>query len=181
MKVRQRNRRKSRYINHIASRRWGTKQQQRATLQRSKIALKKEEKKTKKNQKKKEKTCAHIVGSASATSLLDQRRLVHLYPQIHHLPEMRNDGFINVSSVRVNNLCERKKDHEKKFEEIIEEGWTCIFPIFNFRIWGVIRPQKIYTFHYPSTPHISILNACHKLEDTHHYETTASVHSTYTA
>jgi hypothetical protein len=45
------------------------------------------------------------VASASATSLLDQRRLVHLYPRVQHLPEMRNDGFIDVAFVWVD-LCE---------------------------------------------------------------------------
>jgi hypothetical protein len=83
----------------------------RVTLPRSKVLKK----------KKKKKKCAYTVVSASATSLLDQRRLVHLYPRIQHLPEMCNDGFIDMSSVRVN-LCEKKKVH-KRFEEIIEEGW----------------------------------------------------------
>jgi len=66
-----------------------------------------------------EKVRIYIVASASA-SLLDQRGLVHLYPRIQHLPEMRNDGFINVASVRIN-LCEKKQVHKKKFEGVIEE------------------------------------------------------------
>jgi len=65
-------------------------------------------------------TYVHIVASAS---LLDQRRLVHLYLGMQHLPEMRNDGLINVSYVRVD-LCEKNQVHKKKFEEIIEEGWA---------------------------------------------------------
>jgi hypothetical protein len=67
------------------------------------------------------------VASASATSLLDQRRLVHLYPRIQHLPEMRNDGFINVASVwvdqcecHVERLCKcNVKSDQKTFGEII--------------------------------------------------------------
>ena len=69
----------------------------RATLQKSKIAL-----------ETKEKVRIYTVATASTTSLLDQRRFVHLYPRIQHLPEMCNDGFIDVASVRVN-LDEKKK------------------------------------------------------------------------
>ena len=65
--------------------------------QKSKIAL-----------ETKEKVRIYTVATASTTSLLDQRRLVHLYPRIQHLPEMCNDGFIDVASVRVN-LDEKKK------------------------------------------------------------------------
>jgi len=82
----------------------------RATLQGSKIALK----------EKRKKMSIYIVASASATSLFDQRGLVDLYPRIQHLPEMRNDGFINMSSVRVD-LDEKKKVH-KKSEGIIGGG-----------------------------------------------------------
>jgi len=35
----------------------------------------------------------------------------------------------------------------------------CNVPIFNFRIRGVVRPRNINSLHYPSTPHISTLNA----------------------
>ena len=71
----------------------------------------------KKRKKKRKEVRIYTAASASVTSLLDQRRLVHLYQRIQH-PEMRNDGFVNVSSIWT-----RTKTVHKKFEGNFEEGW----------------------------------------------------------
>jgi len=56
---------------------------------------------TEESPRKKMKQCLKRRMSASCVRLLDQRRLVRLYPRIEHLPEMRDDGLVDVSSVGV--------------------------------------------------------------------------------
>ena len=111
----------------------------RATLQRSKKALKKK--------KEKEKTLAVL---SPPTYLTNKGSFICIYEST-----VFQKCATNLSTCLLLGLIYARE--KKKFKEIIEEGWTRTFPIFIFRIWGIVRPRNIYAFHYLSTPRIGIL------------------------